>query len=60
VGDVVINPWMREDAVAIFDGKIHAASLSAVLAQIERERRRADVLAVWPPLDNEPASGVQE
>lgn len=47
---VVINPLLREDDVYLVDGCIEAGSMSAVLAQVERERRRADVLAVWPPI----------
>lgn len=37
---VTVTPWLRPDDAYMVDGEIHAGSLSAVLAQYQRERRR--------------------
>jgi hypothetical protein len=50
---VVISPFLPHDAVHVIDGDIYAGSVSAVLAQIERERRRQDAFIAF-------AAGVNE
>jgi hypothetical protein len=47
--NVVINRWLRADDVFVRDGVVEAGSMSAVLAAIERERRRDDAIAAFAP-----------
>lgn len=37
---VIVNPWLDPDFAAVVDGEIHTGSLSTLLEQYERERRR--------------------
>lgn len=45
--DVVIDQYMRGEQVCMLDGVVYASSLSAALAQLERERRREDAIAAF-------------
>lgn len=45
--DVRIDHFLKPDDVAVVDGVVYCGSLSGLLAQIERERRRADAAAAF-------------
>ncbi len=46
---VLLDPFLPEPSVMIFRGIVHCSSLSALLAQVERERRRLDAVAAFAP-----------
>jgi hypothetical protein len=45
--EIRLVPYLREDEVRIVDGVIYARTMSAVLAQVEREQRRAQAAAAF-------------
>lgn len=46
---VHIDRFLRWDQVGVMCGHIFAGSMSGLLAQLERERRRADAVAAFAP-----------
>lgn len=60
--EVIVTPWLEAETVAVVNGQVLTGSMSGLLAQIERDRRRDDCLAVWPPIRDVvwPAVGYSE